>query len=488
MLRKIDSFFDCLNNNNVNYCHWKSNTDLDRTLCGKSDIDLLVDRRDRTVLASIIQKSGMVKAVAPLRKDMPGIEDYVGIDEESGTLFHLHLHYVLILGEKYVKNHIWNIESYLLETAVRINNVRVTDPNIELVMLFVRTFLKIDAVDIVKRWIGINEDYFPSHIITEYKHLLSRCSEKELQNAHRQLIPYTSFENFSFYIHNIENLPLHTILGIRRNTFRNFKMYERFGRFRRISKKIYLATRKNRLTTRWNKDIGKKYLAEGGVSIAILGPDGSGKSTQLNQLKDWLSTSLRVSVFYLGSGDGKKGVFLSILDSINNRLPKWNKTGTRSTNNPRKLSIYKLRDIFFILRALLIARHRLNQIKRSHKMKGRGHIVLFDRFPQLDTYGIGDGPKITDSDYPAISKLHKIENNLYQKMMKFEPDKYIVLAIDPDECLRRKPDHDLENIKAKMELLNIFCERSPSSYVRIDAQQSMDMVTSSIGKAVWHLL
>lgn len=488
MLRKIDLFFSCLNNNNVNYCHWKSNTDLARTLCGKSDIDLLVDRHDRTVLASIIQKFDMVKAVAPLRKDMPGMEDYVGFDEESGKLFHLHLHYVLILGEKYVKNHIWNIESYLLETAVSINNVRVTDPNIELVILFVRTFLKIDAVDIIKRWIGINEYFFPSHIIAEYKHLLLRSSEKDLKNAHGHLIPYTSFDKFSFYVHNIEYLPLYTILAVRRSTFRNFKMYERFGRFRCICRKMYLATRKNRLMTRWNRDIGKKYLAEGGVSIAILGPDGSGKSTQLKRLKDWLSSNLSVSVFYLGSGDGKKGVFLSTLDSVNSALPKWKKSGTRSTYNQRTLSIYKLRDIFFMVRALLIAKHRLDKIIRSHMMKGRGHIVLFDRFPQLDTYGISDGPKINDSDNRAISKLHKIENSLYQKMMKFKPDKYILLAIDPNECLRRKPDHDLENIKAKMELLNIFCERCPSSYVRIDAQQSMDMVTLSIGKAVWHLL
>ena len=84
MLRKIDSFFNYLNENNVKYCHWKSNTDLDRTLCGMSDIDLLVSRQDRKALASVTQQLGMVKAVAPLRKDMPGIEDYVGFDEESG--------------------------------------------------------------------------------------------------------------------------------------------------------------------------------------------------------------------------------------------------------------------------------------------------------------------------------------------------------------------------------------------------------------------
>jgi thymidylate kinase len=488
MLRKIDSFFNYLNENNVKYCHWKSNTDLDRTLCGMSDIDLLVSRQDRKALASIIQQLGMVKAVAPLRKDMPGIEDYVGFDEESGKLFHLHLHYVLIFGEKYVKNHVWNIEEYLLDTATSINNVRVTDPNIELAMLFVRTFLKIDTVDILKHWLRINKYYFPSHIVSEYGHLLSISSEKELRNAHNTLIPYTTFDSFNSYIHDIEKLPLHTIITLRRQTFRYFKIYERYGWLRRVSRKLYLASRKNRLTRLWNKNIGKKHLAEGGISIAILGPDGSGKSTQLIRLRDWLTTNLSVSVFYLGSGDGKKGVLLSALDFANNALPKRKKTGKSHTENQRILSIYKPRDIFFMVRALLIARHRLDNILRAHKAKSRGDIVLYDRFPQIGTYGISDGPKIVDSDNPLISRLHNIELRLYQKMMKLGPDKYIVLAIDPHECLRRKPDHDLDNIREKMELLNNFCEQSPTTCERIDAQQDIDAVTLSIERTVWQQL
>jgi thymidylate kinase len=485
-LKLIKTFFKELELKEIKYCHWKSNKAISRTLSGDADIDILVYKKDKIKFEQVLLNLEFKRALASLRKEMYGIEDYIGFDIQTGKLFHLHIHYSLILGEKNIKNHSWPIEQYLLDNKINENGINLINPNIELVILFVRTFLKVDLIDISKKLLKQEDHYFPLNIIDEYRFLLTKGSEKTLRAAQKDLIPHIQYDHFYYVVNNINRLSLIQIISLKRKVLKNMKMYERVGALKKNVQKILQYSLKNRFAKKIDKNIGKKILPAGGISIALVGPDGSGKSTQVKIIEKWLREQFQTYVFYMGSGDGKKDFILFLLEYCKNKIVR-----NKKNKSPKheivddKHSLFNLKNLYFLLRSILIARQRLKNVIISNKMKSAGKIILYDRFPQTDIYGINDGPKIEDSKYKIISFFHQTELSIYNKIMKLIPDKYILLTIDPKECHRRKPDHDFENIVLKIQVLINQYQSLPQLFEKIDAQQSREDVSLNIKKIIW---
>lgn len=89
----------------IHYCHWKSNEHLAASLEGKTDLDLLVAPADLGPLAGILLNLGFKRCVTVEGRGYPGIESYLGLDDATGTLVHLHLHYQLTIGERFLKGY-----------------------------------------------------------------------------------------------------------------------------------------------------------------------------------------------------------------------------------------------------------------------------------------------------------------------------------------------------------------------------------------------
>src|SRR5574338_1227695 len=104
-LNAARDLFKALAANHVRYCHWKSNLRLEQGLLGKTDLDLLVDASHMGLLRRILAEQDIKPVLAPPGKRYPGIEDWLGFDTQTGRLFHLHVHYRLVLGEQFVKNY-----------------------------------------------------------------------------------------------------------------------------------------------------------------------------------------------------------------------------------------------------------------------------------------------------------------------------------------------------------------------------------------------
>ena len=47
----------------------------------------------------------------------PAMEHLLGMDRASGRMFHLHVHYQLVLGERFVKNHRLPLEAEFLAST-----------------------------------------------------------------------------------------------------------------------------------------------------------------------------------------------------------------------------------------------------------------------------------------------------------------------------------------------------------------------------------
>ena len=143
----------------IRYCHFKSNQHLAEALQGITDMDVLVDRRAGPRLAQILAELGCKRFSAPPGGDYPAVEDYLGFDAASGRLIHLHLHHRLTAGERYLKGYRLPWEELVLSTSRRdaASGFRTSDPNVECLLLLVRSALKIDAPGRIRAWFGRGE-------------------------------------------------------------------------------------------------------------------------------------------------------------------------------------------------------------------------------------------------------------------------------------------------------------------------------------------
>lgn len=105
-LHVLRDLFARVHDQGIRYCHWKSNEHLDATMIGATDVDVLFERQAAQRLTRLLTDTTSFKRfVVKPGHGYPGIEDYVGFDPDTGALTHLHVHYQLTLGEKFLKGH-----------------------------------------------------------------------------------------------------------------------------------------------------------------------------------------------------------------------------------------------------------------------------------------------------------------------------------------------------------------------------------------------
>ena len=126
----------------INYCHWKSNSMIDRSAKGENDLDLLVSHSDIIRFANILFDLGFKQAVDPSKGNFPGIVDYFGLDRCSGKLVHVHAHYCLVLGHDYSKNYHLPIEEQYLATSFQCGLFRLPLIEFEFILFILRMVLK----------------------------------------------------------------------------------------------------------------------------------------------------------------------------------------------------------------------------------------------------------------------------------------------------------------------------------------------------------
>jgi thymidylate kinase len=461
-------------------------------LSGKKDIDLLVRRNQASDCEKILVELGFKRFISQPWSTFPGIEDWIGFDEETGNIVHLHLHYQILSGKKYVKEQILGCEDLILDTAIKDPDVDIfiTNPNLELILVMVRIGLKITYPAIIKSLLG--NISLPKNFSKEINHLLKRTDDQQLQYFASKILK----DEFSDKIISILKSG-----GIEkpRQLFK-LKVYINSGlsglrRYNVITKfSIYIY---RSLLARFSKYFGKykifgyngrpgKHLHNGGMIIAIIGSDGSGKSTVSNEIQKWLSWKIEARNLYLGSGDGSVGFLTRFLKEMAIKSDKKNvseKKHSKGEVNPSK-SLF--REIGFYLKALSIANERLKKVKRAHRERIKGSILITDRYPQTQYLGIYDGPKIPGKQ--QRSKLYRFFEN--QEMKKYlEIDRYpldlvIKLLLPPKIALQRKPDHNYENILKKSEI-TLDLKFPKSTVIEIDASRPLDDVLKLIKKHIW---
>lgn len=481
----------------VRYCHWKSTPGLATALRGETDLDLLVDRADAEAFGIAIREIGFRPFVSHESRRYPAVEDHIGHDRPSGRLVHLHVYYQLILGQQYTKNHRLPLERAFLDGAAdRGAGISVPPPALELMVLGIRTLLKYRDSDALKDLLRLGRrGGIPPDTRHELKALRSQVSTAELREATTEHLPRLPSDLVVELLAVLERdrRDALRLRRLRRHAARGLRAYERLPRSAAIA--LYFRARLERT---WpisvvrrgmrRSELRRKMPLGGGVTIAVVGPDGAGKSTIVSELTRWLAWRLNLRVLYLGSAQ----------PSPSTHALRWvsraaRRMAGRADRSLAPTFLRRFADVITAVRYIADARDRADRVRRGRSLAARGAVVLFDRFPLPDVR-VGerqmDGPRIaTLASYPQSALLRRLarrEAATYAGILP--PDCILQLVISAETALSRKGNRVEETVVAKSAALLQADLSRIAPLVRLDAEQPLEAVVDEAKAAVWKLL
>jgi thymidylate kinase len=214
----------------------------------------------------------------------------------------------------------------------------------------------------------------------------------------------------------------------------------------------------------------KNRLAPYGKIIAFMGGDGSGKTSNIQEFKDWFGKYVQVRVLHIGKPC--KG-------------PLW--YGSLVLLKLRKILLRIRSDNFHeSIKHLLVARYRHKAFRRAIALRSRGVLVCLDRFPL---------PGMIYMEAPQIRRLtggKGIFDGLAKREEQYHAairgaDEMFVLILDPALATKRRPEDNPEELGRRY---GDILERDwPEGYAHlIDASRPFDEVVSKIRKIAWNSL
>jgi thymidylate kinase len=501
-LELVRTVFTALHADGVRYCHWKSTTGLPIALAGRTDLDLLVDRADAARFTGAVRDAGFKPFISHPSRRFIGVEDWLGHDAESGRLVHLHVYYRLILGEDHVKNHVLPIETAVLDDLVMRYGVKVPAPASELIVLIVRTLLKYRRTDAAKDVLRLGRrGGIPPNMRSEIADLAGRVSAQELHAAARRLLPSMAPDIFSDFLAVLSANPRDArgLLRLRAATRRALKRYERLPAGTAMA--ISLAARLQRapglrriLRPRTKADLRRKSSAAGGLTVALIGPDGAGKSTVIDEVVQWLGWRLSLQVSYLGTArPSASTALIQAASRTIRRVANGLRPASGGAPSGASGTLSWSANLVAALRYLAEARDRERRAREGRRLAANGALVLFDRYPlpwvRLPARPV-DGPRIaelSDRRGGLLAALRRREEAIYARIPS--PDLVILLTIEPAVALERKRNAKPDAIAAKARaVLDAAGRASGDGVVAIDASRPLAEVVRTVEAEIWQRL
>jgi thymidylate kinase len=472
------------------YCHWKSNDALDRAVRGDSDLDLLVRRRDAERFIAVIRGLGFKDARSPSIKRVPGVFHSYGLDEPSGRLVHIHAHYQLVLGDDTTKNYRLPIEDAYLDSADPngVLPLPVPAPDFELVVFVVRMVLKHST------WDAIASDHGRLSIseARELDHLMNQADPERARSIVREYLPFIGDALWSRSRRCIEGRA--TVWFRVRTAHRLERALGPYARRRHGADSVLRLWRRGRIVIRrhvLHRPSPRGRLDGGGALIAVVGGDGAGKSTVVDELQRWLSEAFATTTVHLGKPPS------SLTSSAVRRV--WRRGVRGHMREPKVSGAYlaasdgtsmSRRASARLVGQVTTARDRYLTYRGARRFASGGWIVISDRFP-LPEIELMDGPLArrmldTPGGSPLVTSLARLESKYYERIL--DPDILVVLSVDPDLAVERKRGIDVEAVVRSRceEIRDLDWDRLRA--VVVDASRSKEDVLAEIKSAIWSRL
>jgi thymidylate kinase len=474
----------------VSYCHWKSNEALDRSATGENDLDLLVSRSDAQTFEGILRRLGFKDARLPRWKELPGVWHAYGLDRPTGRLVHIHAHYQLVIGDDMTKNYHLPIEEPYLASAVRATPFRIPAPEFELALLVVRMVIKHGTWDAIVSLQG-------SLSASERRELADLLGRVDPDSAYSTLRPHLPFIDPELWGRCLRSVQPGSSVWFRVRTARRLQgaliACSRRGRaldtYLKVWRRVRTFGRRRLLRLRAEP----KGLGRAGLLIAIVGGDGAGKSTAVDDLTEWLAKDFLTASVHLGKPPRSllsvvvKGMMV-VAASVK-RSPTPSGRALRAAMAGSDGGSMTPRTSARFVWEVLTARDRYRTYRRARRSASGGALVVCDRFP-LPEIKLMDGAVSARMPDPArwgnvVKHLADREKRYYARITR--PDLLIVLRVDPDLAVQRRREAPESVLRPRSEeVWGIDWRGTPA--VVIDAGRPKSEVLSEIRSVVWSRL
>lgn len=473
----------------VSYCYWKSSRRLDAVFAGEGDVDLLVARNDQHRVQAILLDRDFKLFPSVADRDHPATMSFLGYDERGGQLIHIHLHFRLIVGEQLLKNYRIPWEEVLLTRAILHPTlpIRILEPTSEAVLLVVRACLELRRLDPMTLclWQATTRKF-----ALDRAELAKRVDRTTLRDLAAELLGEDLAKLVAEALYGEQ--PLETQVRLRRRMRKHCAAYRSYNaveaRVRNAGRALlWVAGSLNKHVLHtprpWNR-----RAPGGGCMVAMLGVDGSGKSTSVATTRAWLGSKVDVVPIYFGTGDGRPSLWLrpfKVTMPLIRRLLK---------SKPRVASHGKisgpapglLYSLLLMVWAVAVAVDKRKKLVAARRGTNRGLIVLADRYPQNQILGFNDGPLLTRLTV-VPHWLRRFEGAAYALARRLPPDLVIKLVVTPETAARREPEMDPAIIRERIAALQRL-EFPGARVVCVDAEQPLAEVVRAVKHEIWRLI
>lgn len=493
MLKIYENLFERLNKEGILYCHFKSNDHLEAGLNGDTDLDIVVRSDYARALTKILIEFDFKRTEAGFGVKNHAREGYLGLDKETKKLVYIDLHFTIIIGKNRIREYALDgLSDQILSTRILDDKypIYIASSTYELVLLIIRAAIKVRFRD--KLWKLFGKDFFDKSWQVQHDWLLQRTTPDELVQVSKNLLTTEATIPEDWHLHYPTIGELFQIKKLFKKKYFGYLKYNDFtSNIGMFAKEVNgLLCFVNRRYCENRIPVNRRTLAMGGTFIGFIGVDGSGKSTHLKKLAEYLSWKLDVSCVYLGAGDGKSSWHRAILKLLRKVLEKnVNSTDVQSVkpDNAEKSSVRKLAKLVWAV-SLMVEKN--TKLKRFNRQARRGVVVIADRYPQSNINNFNDGPLLSGyrSSINKLNILRVLAEKEYEVYSgeKYPPPKLIIkLMVSPQTSIDRGQSADIEYLNRRIEAVNAITFKESCKVVGIDASGPEHEVFDEIIQIVW---
>jgi hypothetical protein len=484
--RVLEEVLSLFERQGISYCYWKSSLRIQSALRGDSDVDLLVALKDMHRMELILLKQDFKRVTTLANSDHGAITSFLGFDEVTGRLIHLHVHFRLVLGEPLLKNYHVPWEQELLARAVfhPSSPIRMLDPVSEALLLTVRMSLELSRLDpVALRQRQATQRKFAR----DRDELSKRVNRADLRDLSALLLGEDGADlpgDILFDIGSANNA--------RRRLKRNLSPFRTYNsleaRVRALSRAFsWAAGNLNKRVVHLPRPWARRAPG-GGRLISIIGVDGSGKSTAVSTIKTWLGDEVDVLPIYLGTGNGRASLLLlplKLMVPLATKLvgPRPKEPSDGKVSGRRHGPLY---TILLTVWATVVAIEKRGKLLSAHRGVDRGLLVLTDRYPQDEILDFNEAPMLARLNN-VPDWLRRFEANAYAVAQRLPPDLVVKLIVSQATAERREPELSPAVIERRLVSVKKL-KFAGATVVSIDAEQPLERVSLAIKREVWRIL
>ncbi len=446
---RLRQVFEALASREVPCCVWKSADRWQDGVEGKTDFDVLVAEDSLEEAVNVIQSSGWVLVHAEEWRSFPGLYDF--LSHQDGVTHHLHVHSNIVSGEKLVKSLRPPLNKFYQRNVVK-DFPPFVSPAVELALLVPRVMLKLNWIDYAGAIRRRDPAALYRRYVGEYNDLKQRCSREAFAAclSDKALSNLPKAEMLAAY-EDLTTLSWSARRRIKR-AVKPWRTGSAVGR-RFLAVRRYLDKRSN--------GVGKPLPGKG-ITVAIIGPDGSGKTTLSRAVATNLGRHLAAARFYLGSGREQAGRLRRFVRT----LTWWPYLLVRIVLKAVRMQAgqTRLEQAYRNMDDGLAARDKRRRLQQIAQHTAGGGIAICERYPLFAPFGDDTTPSL---DAPA-------------------PDLLVHVSTDLNRIVARRPEDDPKTLQAKHEAFATYAESNPGLLLAADG--TVEAWVDQVAEAVYQVM